>query len=377
MTLEELDKIAKERYYDLDYPNALRCYAEAFINFPKLALAYNNYGNILREMGYPEQGYGFMQTAVDLEPDHKDYAFNLAIAHLLANDLPNAWDMFETRWKFKGHEHVLDDYKQPRWEGQDLTGKRLLVLCEEGDGDNLQFARFTKHLESLGATVIHQTEINLVELFTSSFKNAIVVSNKDPIPEHDFWTPILSIPRVIRMTYDNMPKCEKYLKPSKKLINFWKKTLGESNKIRIGFCWSGRTKQYPFEELVKVIENNPQFEWINLQAGMSQEEADKLIELNVDSYFQHINDWSDTAGLVSNLDAVVAIDTGLAHLTGGLGVPCFILTDRYKTCWRWLLDRNDSPWYKSVTLVRQREVRGFTEQLNELNTLLQNLQPKK
>lgn len=373
-TLDELDRIAKECYVNWDLEGSMRCYAAAFTAYPKLALAYNNYGCLLRETGYPEQAYGFLQNAIDLDPDNKDFPFNMAVAHLAAEDFPKGWELFEARWKFKQHEYALELYEKPRWEGQDLKGKTLMITCEEGDGDNLQFSRFTKYFEDMGCHVIHQTETNIVELFKNSFKNATVVSNKDPLPDYDYWTPILSIPRVIQLnSYNDLPKCEKYLKVPTKVKKFWKEVLGDKVKPRIGFSWGGRTKSYPFERIVQMIKNNPDYEWINLQPNMEEDQASVLVGLNVVGYFEHITDWSDTAGLVSQLDGVVTIDTGLAHLTGGLGVPCFVLLDRYRTCWRWMYDRTDTPWYKSVTLVRQQTNLDYDGQLEQLSELLQKL----
>lgn len=375
MTLEELDTLAKDHYYNLRMEDALRCYASVFTSFPKLSLAYNNYGNIMREVGYPNQAFGFLQNAIDLEPDNKDYPFNLAIAHLMAENFPEAWDRFETRWKFKQHEDCLLTYNSPRWEGQSLEGKRLLVTCEEGDGDNLQFARFTKMLEKMGATVIHQTEPNIQRLFAQSFKKAIVISNKDTQPEYDYWTPIMSIPRVIRMTYDTMPVCNNYLKIDKKTDKYWKELLGEKTKPRIGFCWGGRTKQYSFEHMFKLIKDNPQYQWVSIQGAMTDEQAALLNGEGVVSYFNFITDWYDTAGLVSNLDMVLSIDTGLTHLAGGLGVPCCLLLDRYTTCWRWRLEHEDTIWYPSVKIFRQKEAHGQREQLERVQDYIAKKMP--
>jgi hypothetical protein len=370
MTLEELDILAKKHYYNLELMDSLRCYAAVFTEFPYLALAYNNYGNIMREMGHPKVAFGFLQNAINLDPDNKDYPFNLAIAHLINEDLPEAWDKFESRWKFKQHEHCLLGYNSPRWEGQDLNGKRLLVTCEEGDGDNLQFSMLTEYLEKQGCHVIHQTEPNIQRLFQNSFKNATVITNKEEPPEYDYWTPILSIPRVIRMTYDNMPKVKNYLKADKKLVNFWKKELGEKTKPRIGFCWGGRTKQYPFEEMYKLIKNNPQYHWVSLQGSAEQDQIRLLDNEGVTFHFDKITDWYDTAGLVANLDMVIAVDTGLIHLAGGMGKSSCLLLDFYSTCWRWRLDLEDTIWYPSVKLFRQKEVRGFNEQLERVEDYL-------
>lgn len=371
MTLEELDTIAKEHYYNLNFHDALQCYATAFTYHPQLALAYNNYGNIMREMGYPEQAYGFLQNAIDLDPDNKDYPFNFAIANLLAENFPKAWELFEARWKFKQHEDCLLNYNSPRWEGQPLNGKRLLVTCEEGDGDNLQFSRFTEYLEGLGAHVIHQTEPNIARLFASSFDNATVITNKDVAPEYDYWTPIMSIPREINLSsYDDLPVCNNYLQLPEEHVEHWKNILGPKTKPRIGFCWGGRTKKYPFEAMFNLIQSNPQYEWISIQGSMTDEQALLLGKEGVNSYFNHITDWYDTAGLVENLDMVISIDSGLVHLAGGLGIPCCLLLDRYTTCWRWRLEHEDTVWYPSVKLFRQSVPHGHNEQLARVTEYL-------
>ena len=240
-------------------------------------------------------------------------------------------------------------------------------MCEEGDGDNIQFIRFVKQLEELGATVIIQTEPQLVSLFTASFTN-LVIDNKQPLPEHDYWTPILSLPRLLKITYDNFPLSKKYISPSKQTN--WKKILGKKTKKRIGFCWKGRTKNIPFNVIKKFIEQHSEYEWISLQAMLTQDEKDTLEQIGVKNYFDYISDWNDTAGLLQHIDCVITIDTGLAHLAGAMNKPIFLLLDRYKTCWRWMYDRMDSPWYPSMTLVRQKESRGYVEQFNRLSELL-------
>ena len=161
MTLEELIKLdnkGKKYYNEYDYPNALLCYAEVFARYPFLAVAYNNYAMILRAMGEPKLSYNFFKTAIDLDPEDRNAPFNLYTAYLLNGDLVTGWEHFESRWRFKNHEHVLDNYTKPRWEGQDISGKTLLITCEEGAGDNIQFSRFTKQIHNMGVNIIHVAE---------------------------------------------------------------------------------------------------------------------------------------------------------------------------------------------------------------------------
>ena len=136
--LNELDSKGKEYYNAYDYQNALLCYAQVFAKYPFLAQAYNNYAMILKAMGEPKLSYNFFRTAIDLNPEDRNFPFNLATAQLLNGDLTNGWEQFESRWRFKNHENVLNNYDKPRWEGQDITGKTLLITCEEGAGDNIR-----------------------------------------------------------------------------------------------------------------------------------------------------------------------------------------------------------------------------------------------
>jgi hypothetical protein len=372
--LKVLDQRAKDFYYNDDFQNALLTYAEVFTKYPAVALAYNNYGNILRELGLPALSYGFLETAIRLEPDSRIYGFNLAVSHLAANNLATGWELFEHRWRFKNHENTLTGRDKPRWEGQDLRGKRLLITCEEGDGDNIQFSRFTQHLSNLGAHVIHQTEPGLYRLFTNSFPNATVITNKDTPPEYDYWTPILSIPKALNLqSYDDMPYVFGYIKPNKDSINIGKKILGTSNKPKVGFCWGGRTKSFPFNKMVELVKANPQFQWVNFQVLCSDEERLILDELDVIDLKPFVNDWEDTAGIMNNIDMMISIDTGLCHIAGGLGIPCVLLLDKFKTCWRWLLNRDDTVWYPSVRIFKQTEYKNYDEQLLRVHNYLQLL----
>lgn len=365
MTLDELDQNAKKAYYEMNLADSLRYYAEAFVRIPTLALAYNNYGSILREMGYPKQAYGFLKNAMELEPEDRNAPFNYAVAHLAAGDLNKGWELFENRWRFKHHEHTLEGWSKPRWNGEDITGKKLLVTCEEGDGDNLQFIRFVHDCTNMGIEVIIQTEINIIDLFEASFPELQVITNKEDPPEFDYWTPILSLPKILKVTYDNMPKLGSYLKPSDESIEKWANILPPKKKLRIAYCCKGRSKSYPMEVFIEFIRQHQQYEWINLQAVYTPEEQLMLQGLVTD-YFEHIRIWNDTAGLLHHVDVVVSVDTGLAHLAGAMGIKTIILLDKYKTCWRWLYDREDTPWYDSVSLCRQKEVFGYDQQLNDL-----------
>jgi ADP-heptose:LPS heptosyltransferase len=225
--------------------------------------------------------------------------------------------------------------------------------------------------------VIIQTEPQLKRLLTSSFPSLTVIDNIEQPPEFDYWIPILSIPGVLKITYDNLPKSTKYLTPSKKTISKWKKIVGKKEKSRVGFCWDGRTKNYPFEKITELVQLNNQYEWINLQQRYVPEQRLVMDRLGIKDYFNDIQDWEDTSGLLHHIDAIVSIDTGLIHLAGAMNIPSCLMLDKYATCWRWLMNRTDSPWYDSIRIFKQSTVRGYDEQLVGIHQYLQELKPKK
>lgn len=358
--LEELDKLAKLYYTNLDFENALVCYAEAYARYPYLGLAYSNYGKILAEMGHPEIAIPFAELGVKLLPDDGNAPMNLAYAVLLSGDLLRGLVDFECRWKFKNHEHVLTSFNKPRWEGQDLTNKTLLVIGEEGDGDNIQFIRFTK---LFNCRIIIQTEPRLKRLFSSSFPEYVIVDNTEPLPEYDYWTPIMSIGRVINLSYSQFPIIENYIQPSAESRNKWKKLIKSSKKTRIGFSYQGHSHSYSFDSILKLIKSNPDYEWIAINIKFNEEEYNKLKTEKVKFFNENIIDWDDTAALIEKLDYVVSIDTGIAHLAGSMGVPTVLLLDRYRTHWPWLLNTNKTYWYSSFNIIRQESVHGYDKQL--------------
>ena len=148
---------------------ALACYAQAFIQNPDMGSAYNNYGNVVREMGHPERAIGFLLNAIAINPNDSVAQFNLAVAYLLSGDLDRGWKQYEKRWQFEHLDGKLPKLEQPRWEGQDLKDKTIVITGEQGHGDNIQFCRFAEQLVRLGANVVICVEDNLKALLIHSF----------------------------------------------------------------------------------------------------------------------------------------------------------------------------------------------------------------
>jgi tetratricopeptide (TPR) repeat protein len=357
---------------------ALACYAQAFIQNPDMGSAYNNYGNVVREMGYPERAIGFLLNAIAINEKDSVAQFNLAVAYLLAGDLQRGWKQYEKRWTFEHLDGKLPKLSEPRWEGQDLQGKTIIVTGEQGHGDNIQFCRFAEQLVRLGANVVVCVDNNLKPLLVNSFTSSVtVLGSDDVLPKFDYWTPIMSVPGFLDVTYENLPYKLQYLTPNQASIKIWQDRLGKKIKLRVGFCWSGRRdswinqhKSVPFEKMFELIKRNPQYEWINLQTDCTDEEQQQLIAEGVRAFPGAIQNWNDTAGLIMNLDVVIAVDTAVGHLAGALGRPFWLPLNQFGQDWRWLLKRNDSPWYPSCRIFRQPSIGAWDEPLAQIENNL-------
>lgn len=339
---------------------ALQCYAQAFVADPESAAAFNNYGNVLRELGYPERSVPFLQHAMALEPHNITARFNLAISYLLQGDYARGWPAYEERWQYEHLAGTEPRFSQPRWRGEDLKGKTILVVGEQGHGDNIQFVRFCFNLHAVGARVKLQVTDGLVPLLSPSNVIAQVGRYTDDMGEFDYWVPIMSIPGILGITLQNLPHMQSYLAADAGLVRTWATTLGPKTRMRIGFAWSGRRdswlnqhKSVPFPVVLDMIQQNPQYEWINLQIDATDEETAALAAAGVSMYPGSVNSFADTAALIAHMDVVVGVDTAVSHLSAALGRPTWIMLNAYSTDWRWLLKRDDSPWYSQVRLFRQ------------------------
>jgi hypothetical protein len=353
---------------------ALDYYAQAFAKDRKFGSAFNNYGNVLREIGEPAGAVPFLQRAIQLSSNDATPQFNLAVAWLLQGDYARGWPQYEHRWNFEHMAGTLPKYTQPRWTGQDLRGKTIFVLGEQGLGDNIQFVRFVVNLHAQGAKVILSADPALIPLFSyGRFLSQVIAVGQTP--EHfDHWIPIMSLPGVLDIALNTLPKNLSYISADVNKIAAWKQILGLKNKLRIGFCYSGRGdtwvnrhKSMTVDQMCSLIYKNTNCDWINLQLDASAEDLDKLSQAGCKIYNEHIKDFSDTAALVHHLDLIISVDTAVAHLGGAMGRPTWIPLNWFGTDWRWLLDRDSSPWYSSVRLFRQPAIGDWLSVVDKLD----------
>lgn len=371
MTSNELIEQGNQLRADNQPERALQCYALAFVNDPESAAAFNNYGNVIRECGFPDRAVPFLQHAAILDPNNITARFNLAVTYLLQGNYAQGWPAYETRWNYEHLAGTEPKYVQPRWRGEDLKDKTILVVGEQGHGDCIQFSRFLFNLHVAGARIKLQVTDGLIPMFANSAIIEQVGSYTSNMGEFDYWVPIMSIPGVLGVTLENLPRPQSYLTAEPELVKSWLEKLGPKTRMRVGFSWSGRRdswlnkhKGMPFATVLQMIKDNPQYEWINLQVDCTMEEDEELAAAGVTTYPGSIASFSDTAALMMHLDVVISVDTAIAHLAGALGRPTWIMLNQYAVDWRWLLNRDDSPWYSQARLFRQ-PVRGDWESVTK------------
>jgi hypothetical protein len=286
------------------------------------------------------------------------------------------WPAYETRWNYEHLAGTEPKFVQPRWSGQDLRDRTILVIGEQGHGDCIQFVRFIYNLHVMGARVKLQVTDGLIPLLGTSDIMQVAAYGAD-MGEFDYWIPIMSIPGILGVTLDNLPRIQSYMNANPELMKQWQDRLGPKYKMRVGFSWSGRRdawlnqhKGVPFDQVLSMIQHHAEYEWISLQADATADEEQALAVAGVKLWPGLINSFADTAALMMHLDVVIGVDTAVTHLAGALGRPVWVMLNAFATDWRWLLDRDSSPWYSSARLFRQPTMGDWPSVLKKIQQYL-------
>jgi tetratricopeptide (TPR) repeat protein len=316
-----------------------------------------NLGYVLGEQGRSQEALRCYESILAAFPACAEARYNRA-AHLLrAGDFRAGFTDYEARFvAMKSVDQRV--YSQPRWNGSLLQGRSILVYCEQGFGDALQFSRYVPLLAEQGARVILEVQRPLVSLLASIKGVERVVAKSDTPPSTDFHIPLLSLPYIFGTTLETVPASVPYITPPETFVTAWRKQTGaEAGILRVGLAWAGKERPYPNrscppEYLAPLLAVNGT-RFYSLQIG----ERDRLplppeLAVQVIDLTGGIENFADTAALIANLDLVITIDTAVAHLAGALGKPVWVLLPAVAD-WRWLDGRDDSPWYPGMRLFRQ------------------------
>ena len=351
---------------------------------PDLAQAYYNRGNALFDLKRFEEALASYDRAIALNPDYAEAYGNQSFCLLLLGNFEKGWRQYEWR-KNRDKPIAARVYREPLWLGEEnIAGKTVLLWSEQGFGDTIQFCRYAKLAEARGANVILSVWEPLRELLKQISPTIQIISEDDVPTDFDYHCPIMSLPLAFRTTLETIPANIPYLKSSVEKSLFWKGKLAKESKLKVGLVWSGGIKpNQPKLWSVNKRRNialakfaglkHPDIDFYSLQKGQPAEsELGDLISQHWDGpqildFTSLLNDFSDTAALIDNLDLVISVDTSTAHLAGAMGKPVWIL-NRFDTCWRWLLDRTDSPWYPTARLYRQEKAGDWDSVVQRVKT---------
>ncbi|MDP2816818.1 MAG: tetratricopeptide repeat protein [Polaromonas sp.] len=339
---------------------AIDNYDQAIALKADYAKPYSNRGNALRDIGRLDAAMARYEQALALKPDYADAQWNHSLCLLLAGDFVQGWKKYEWRWQNAVLQRAARGFTQPLWLGeQPLAGKTILLHAEQGLGDTLQFCRYVPLVRDLGARVILEVQAPLQHLLAGLDGAASVVVKGRPLPAFDLHCPLLSLPLAFGTVPDDVPAGMPYLAASPAKKEQWQRRLGSPVGMRVGLVWSGnadhtndRNRSISLAELVGHVPAG--VEYISLQKEVRVEDSATLAaNPQIRCFDQEIEDFTDTAALCELVDVVISVDTSVAHLAGALGRPVWIALP-FNPDWRWMLERDDSPWYPSARLYRQQ-----------------------
>ena len=339
---------------------ALHDYEQAIRLAPDYADGYFNRGVLRAEQDRLIEAEQDYQRAIDLEPNHESAQFALAVCWLSLGRWQQGWPQYEWRWRYAAVNRSRPPRIAPPWDGySSLQGKRLLIDYEQGYGDCLQFCRFVPTLAALGANIQLRIQPALRPLLGSLSGVQRLISDEPPTP-CDYQLNLMSLPALLAITPENIPASQGYLSAPAERVAHWQSRLTDVGRPRIGLVWAGnphhsndRQRSLPLAQLLAALPSGPSY--LSLQRHLSAEDAAWLpTRPDICPLGEELTDFADTAALCSQLDRVICVDTAVAHLCGALGVPVWILLP-FAADWRWLRQREDSPWYATARLFRQSQ----------------------
>ena len=345
------------------------------------ALAYNTRGLILQDLGNIKDALSSYEQAIALSQEFSEAHWNRSYALLLSGDLENGFKEHEWRWK----NEKLESFKQkrifncPLWLGEEsLENRTILLHSEQGFGDTIQFCRYALLVARRGARVFLEVEKPLVTLLSHMEGIDRIIEKGSALPELDFHCPLLSLPLAFKTTLHSIP-CEiPYIKSDEIQVSQWQKKLGPKQKLRIGIAWSSHSsfkkdtqRSLLFEQLLTALPLDS-FEFICLQKELKDNDRSSFEKSGLPFFGEELTDFSQTAALIDSLDLVISTCTSIPHLSAALGKPTWILL-QFVPDWRWMLETEQSSWYSSVRLFRQKTLGDWSGVFDQMKVELMKL----
>jgi Flp pilus assembly protein TadD len=329
---------------------------------PDYAAAHCNLGALLADLGREPEAESCYRAALAIDPDFQQARMNLGLLLLIQQRFAEGWPLYEGRLYIHSTPGAPPSSRCTQWRGEPLAGKAILIVPEQGLGDALQFCRYLPWLKAQGAACVTlacwPSQHALLQTLAGADEVVALADLKPQVGTHDYWTFLLSLPLHARTDLSNIPAAVPYLSADPARVAAHAPLLA-GDGLRVGVVWRGNPqhpndgdRSLPGLEVLAPLWSVAGARFFSLQksdAPLSAVPAGlPLIDLA-----PAIDDFSDTAALLCQLDLLISVDSAVAHLAGALGVPCWILLPHFKTDWRWLRGRSDSPWYPKTRLFRQ------------------------
>jgi hypothetical protein len=344
-------------------------------DWPELEL---NLGNELSGLNRQPQALAHYARAIALKPDLAAAHFAEALALLTLGDLEAGWRKYE--WRFPACIVPKRDFLQPLWLGEeDIAGRTILLHAEQGYGDAIQFLRYVKLVARRGARVVLEVPALLAPLIAGLDGVSALCTWGEALPPVDLHTPLMSLPLAFGTTLATIPVEKSYLRAPAARVERWQAELGGDARLRVGLAWAGsatlkndHNRSMPLRLLLPLLDL-PGVRFFSLQKELRAGD-DEILRSSAPlvPLGERLVDFADTAAVIAGLDLVIAVDTAVAHLAGALGKPVWVLLP-FAPEWRWLLKRDDSPWYPSARLFRQREVGNWPDVVARARKALERL----
>jgi tetratricopeptide (TPR) repeat protein len=338
---------------------AVAVYRQAIAHNPNLSEVYNNLGSALMDVGRLDEAVAAFRQAISLNPSFAEAHHNLSFALLQQGDFQIGWREHEWRLKCK-NSSAARNFDHVQWDGSPLEARSILLHVEQGVGDTIHFIRYLPLVARQAGKVIVECQPELRRLFESQAWKCSVVVRGEPLPHFDVHCPLPSLPLAFGTTLETIPNSTPYLKPDPMLIENWRQKIDYSGpQLKVGLVWAGnpefkkdRTRSLDLQRLAPLAQVRD-VQFFSFQKGPAAKQMSKAPEgLNLIDLARDLNDFADTAAAISLMDLVITTDTSVPHLAGALGKTVWVMLEFMPYC-RWLLDREDSPWYPTMRLFRQ------------------------
>jgi tetratricopeptide (TPR) repeat protein len=346
--------------------DAIAAFRAALVLKPDHAVAWNNLGLALQSMNDARGAIEAFRRAINFKPDFAHAHWNLSLVLLLDGQFAQGWREYDWRLVLAESGRGQHVYPGQAWNGAAPAGKTLLLYAEQGLGDALQFARYATLLAHAGARPLIHCVDALKPLVATVPGVTRALGSDERLPDYDAHFPLLSLPRIFATTPETIPSQTSYMTVAEPLRAAARARIDSmGGRFNVGLVWAGskahsndRNRSCPLAALATLLAL-PDITWYSLQHGEARKDLDAFADAQRVVPLPETASLVDTAALIAELDLVISVDTSVAHLAGALGRSCWLLLP-FAPDWRWMLDRDDTPWYPAIRLFRQSRLRDWS-----------------